>query len=101
MGISIITAVEIFTNPGDLEFNIGFTIGKESGKFSISIFRGPSHNFKPLITSPPFAEKLEDAVEAIKERLEAIQQYMTKELEDPASHLLPYLNPDGGKIDQS
>ena len=99
MGISTITALEIFTNPRDLEITIGQD--KNSGKFAIGIFRGPGHNFKPILTSQAFAEKLEDAIEATKETLESVRQAMIKNLADPRSLLSQQLNPDGQEIDQS
>ncbi len=77
MGISMITALEIFTNPGDLKIAIGQE--KEGSKFAIGIFRGPGHNFRPMLTSQPFAEKLEDAVKAIKGILESIREDLTKD----------------------
>jgi len=93
------TALEIFTNPGDLEITIRQE--KEGAKFTIGIFRGPGHNFKPMLTSQPFAGKLEDAVEAIKRTLESIHEVMTKDLADQKSLTSQYLNPDGLVVDQS
>lgn len=99
MGISMITALEIFTNPGDLKIAIGQE--EEGSKFAIGIFRGPGHNFKPMLTSQPFAEKLEDAVEAIKEILESIREDLTNDFANVKSLLSQCLNPDGLGIDQS
>jgi len=99
MGISMITALEIFTNPGDLEIIIGQE--KEEAKFTIGIFRGPGHNFKPMLTSQPFAETQEDAVEAIKGTLESIREALTKDFADRKSLPSQYLNPDGLEIDLS
>ncbi|MEX0930500.1 MAG: hypothetical protein WDZ79_02350 [Candidatus Paceibacterota bacterium] len=99
MGISLQTALEIFTNPGDLVITLGQE--EEGTKFAIGIFRGPGHNFKPMLTSQPFAEKHEDAVEAIREILESIREAMTKYFADRKSIPSRYLNPDGLEIDQS
>ncbi len=99
MGISMITALEIFTNPGDLEITVGQA--KPGDKFAIGIFRGPGHNFKPMLTSQPFAGKVEDAVKAVKGILESIQQAMTKDFADRKSFPSQYLNPNGLKINQS
>ena len=95
----MLTALEIFTNPNDLEI----TIGRKKGdrKFAIGIFRGPGHSFKPLLTSEPFAEKFEGAVEAVKDTLEHIQQAVMKEFEDKDSIPSQYLNPDSRALDQS
>jgi hypothetical protein len=99
MGISMITALEIFTNPEDLEITISQE--KEGAKFAIGIFRGPGHNFKPMLTSQPFAEKFEDAIEAVKGMLESICAVLTKDFADQKSLSSRYLNPDGQQIDQS
>ncbi len=95
----MITALEIFTNPSDLEITIEQE--KEGAKFAVGIFRGPGHNFKPMLTSQPFAEKLEDAVETIKRTLESIHEALTKDFADRKSLPSQYLNPDGLEIDQS
>lgn len=100
MGITRSTALEIYTNPGDLEITVGQE--EESGKFAIGIYRGPGHNFKLMISSVPFAESLEDAIEVIrKEVLELSMHAIEKDLEDPESFISQYLNPDGAEIDQS
>lgn len=95
----MLTALEIFTNPDDLEITIGQE--KEGAKFTIGIFRGPGHNFKPMLTSQPFAEKLEDAVEVIKGILESIREAIAKDFANRKSLPSQYLNPDGLEIDQS
>jgi hypothetical protein len=99
MGIGMFTALEIFTNPGDLEITIGQE--KVGAKFAIGIFRGPGHNFRPILTSQPFAEKLEDAVEAIRGTLESIREALTKDFADRKSLPSQYLNPDRQEIDPS
>lgn len=95
----MITALEIFTNPGDLEITIGQE--KKGAKFSIGIYRGPGHNFKPILTSQPFAEKLEDAINAVDEILQFVYQVTTKQFKDSGSLASQYLNPSGNSIDQS
>ena len=98
-GISRLTALEIFTNPNDLEIIIGQE--KKSGKYAIAIMRGPGHRGKMLIDSEPSIEKFEDALEAVKTILEGIQQFITKEFEDPKSFISQFLNQDSQAIDQS
>ena len=99
MGISVSTALEIFTNPSDLEISIGQ--GKGGGKFSIFISRGPGHDFKILLSSQPFAESTEAAVKAVGEILESIRKAATDTLGDKENPLTQILNPDGQAIDQS
>jgi len=98
-GISMFTAMEIFTNPHDLEI----TVAKEgrSGKFAFAISRGPGHRFKRMLSSRPFAETLENVVFWTKVVLEGIRQTVIKEFEDNGSLLSQHLNPDGQTIDQS
>ena len=95
----MLTALEIFTNPSDLEITIGQS--KPGEKFAIGIFRGPGHNFKPMLTSQPFAEKWEDAIEAVKGILELIHETITKDFTEKGSVPSQYLNPEGSEIDQS
>jgi hypothetical protein len=98
MGIDMITALEIFTNPGDLEITVGQE--KEGTKFAIGIFRGPGHNYKPMLTSQPFAETQEDAIKAVEGTLHTVYEAIIKEFENRDSLASQYLNPDGRKIDQ-
>ncbi len=95
----MITAMEIFTNPGDLEITIGQR--RRGAKFAISISRGPGNNFKPLITSKPFAETQEDAIKVIEGTLESIREIMLKDFEEHKGLPPQYLNPDGLEIDRS
>ena len=98
--MTMLTALEIFTNPHDLEISIGQE-KKGIGKYALLICRGPGHNFKLMISSTPFAEKVEDAVLVIKEILEVTVEAVTKEFKERTSVLSQYLNPDGKTIDQS
>jgi len=98
-GISRLIALEIFTNPSDLEIIIGQE--KSSGKYAIAIMRGPGHNFKMMLDSEPFAENFEDALKTAREILEIIQQAITKELKDPENLVIQILNLDKQAIDQS
>jgi len=86
MGISTYTALEIFTNPSDLEITIGRE--NEGEKYAFGIYRGRGHNFKPLLTSQAFAETKEDAIKGVEETLLIVLE---------ANHH----NPDGQDIDQS
>ncbi|MCX6786273.1 MAG: hypothetical protein NTU85_00405 [Candidatus Kaiserbacteria bacterium] len=98
MPITILSALEIFTNPHDLEILVGQ--GKTNGKYVIAISRGPRDNFKMILDSDPFAEKLEDAIEAVEKILNIVQKVGTKEF-GGNSILSEYLNIDEQSIDQS
>ena len=80
MGLSMITALEIFTNPGDLEITIGQE--KEGAKFAFGIFRGPGHNYKPMLTSQPFTEIREDAIKAVEGVLQTVHEAITKQFKN-------------------
>jgi hypothetical protein len=98
-GVSRLEALEIFTNPNDLEVLI--TEDKKSKKYGVVFCRGPGHNFKLMLDADPYTENFEEILEAVKTTLETVQQGITKELEDPASFTAQFLNPDNQAIDQS
>jgi len=99
MGLSVITALEIFTNPNDLEIVIGRENG--DGKYLVVITRGPGHNFKLMLDSAPFAVTLEDAVESVKGILEATVEFGMKELTNKNSFVAHVSNPGCEPIDQT
>ncbi len=96
-GITMLTALEIFSNPRDLVVSTG----RVEGKYAIAISRGPGHNFKILIDSQPFAETPEAATKAIHEILGSIREAATKQLGDRESIPSQYLNPSGRRLHQS
>ncbi|MES3004485.1 MAG: hypothetical protein V4690_00050 [Patescibacteria group bacterium] len=95
----MLTALEIYTNPHDLHIVIGQE--KAGEKFAIGILRGPGHNFKPLITSQPYAETAEQAIEAVEETLRSLQEVMARDFASRTSFASQQLNPDGEEVDQS
>ena len=98
--MTMLTALEMFTNPYDLTISIGRE-KMESGRYALAICRGPGHNFKPMINSQPFTEKLDEVIQEIKKILDTVVQLMTKEFEDKRSIPSQYLNPDGQTLDPS
>ena len=99
MTISLITAIEIYTNPYDLEF----LVGKENGgsKFAIAITRGPGHDYKLLLTTAPYTENQAEAIGIIREILELTRSTVEGELNNPESIAASFLNPDGEEINQA
>jgi len=97
MGISRLTVLEIFTNPGDLHI----VVSQIDQKWGFLICRSEGRRFKVLIETIGFGEKMEDAIEEVKKTLEAIYEAAAKGLEDAASPLAQQLNSDGEKIDPS
>lgn len=98
-GISMSTALEIFTNPKDLEIVVSRE--KNGDKYAFLITRGPGHNFKMILSSNPFTENFEEVLKAIRETLEKIQQKMTEEFEDSKSLVSRYLRSSDEPLDQS
>lgn len=93
------TALEIFTNPYDLEFVVGE--GNDgSGKFGFYISRGPGHSFKLLLSSKAFGDKPEEVVIYIQEILRGIQAQSSEILSNKDCALSQILNPEGKELDQ-
>jgi hypothetical protein len=97
-GMTLQTALEIFTNPRDLEFTIGQD--RKSKKFGFGIFRGEGHRYKPMLTSEPFAPTLDDVIEIIKGILETAVKASISELENRSSIASQIINPDNVPINQ-
>lgn len=97
--IDRITALEIFTQFDDLHITTGKS--KDVNMFGIGIYRGPGHNYKPMITSAPFAKTQEEAINKIKEILEFVCEFSKKDLEDAKSITAMILNPEGKEVDEA
>ncbi len=89
-GISRGTALEIFSNPRDLEIRIDQE--EKSDKYFIVISRGPGHNFKLLLDSEPFTDNFEVILEVVENSLKLIEQTTTKELEEAKDPLYQVVN---------
>lgn len=88
-GIRVLTALEIYTNPDDLEIVI--VKDAQSEKFALGVSRGPGHNFKPLLSSKPFAKDIDSAIDAVRRTLEAIQEFATTALGEETDVATRYL----------
>jgi hypothetical protein len=66
MSLSRLTALEICTNPTDLEFQVA----ESKGKHAIMITRGPGHRFKLLLTTEAVFESRTVAVSTIRSVLD-------------------------------
>ena len=98
-GISRLEALEIFSNPTDLEIII--TEDKKSKKYGIAFCRGPGHNFKLMLSADPYTEEFKDVINAARTILEGIYQAMTEELKNPESLIVQFLNPENNQLDES
>ena len=99
--ITRMSALEIFTNPEDLEFTVGQEGEGENATCAFGIFRGPRHKFKSILTSQPFKGTTEDAIGVVKKILESICKKIREDFADDKSILSQYLNPEGGEIDEA
>ncbi len=94
----LITALEIYSNPHDLEFSI--FLGPD-GKYGLLITRGPGHNFKRMISSTPFADTPEKAIEIVENILKISRKAIISEFEDSGSFLVRTFHPDLQTVDES
>ena len=92
-GISRLTAHEIFSNPFDLEFTL-WEDEAGGGKFGFAVFRGEEQQYKPLVSTTPFAADPEAALAALKGLLEPVRTVCEKELENSGSMLSQFVNPN-------
>ena len=63
LGVSRMTAWWIFSNPEELQVFVA--PHKETKRFAISLSRGPSDHYRPMLTGGAFEER-EGAIEAIE-----------------------------------
>lgn len=96
-GITRLTALEIFTQPDDLEFRVG----QDGDKWAFAITRGPGHSFKLLLTADPVFDSSDAAISAIGDVLETICTNMTSELSAPSSLPAQVVNPDNQPLDDA
>ncbi len=88
--MTILTALEIFTNPDDLEFSIGL----EGNKWAVIISRGPGHYFKLLLSSEHVFGSREAAIDKIKGELVFICEKGKEILGDSSNPAANVINPD-------
>lgn len=93
-GISATTALEINNHPGDIQVSI-YKVKEGDWKYGIIVCRGPGHSYKLLISTSPFADTVEQAVEEVKNLLTGIHSWATKELSDIGNPITQILNPSG------
>ncbi len=67
--MTLISALELFSNPYDLEFLVGENTEKKDGTFSLMLTRGPEHNFKVMLTGEGYKSK-DDAIDTFKKILD-------------------------------
>ncbi len=96
-GISKLTALEIFSQPRDLHF----VVSEQNGKWAFVISRGPRHNFKPLLSTTPFADSKAIAVQEIANILQGICQAMTQEIANPDSLIAAVTNSNNRPADDA
>jgi hypothetical protein len=94
---SLITALEIFSNPADLDIKV-FEI---EGKFGFAISRSEGHHHKPMVHSVAQWETWEEVIKFVGEFLIEVCQFLQNELRDEKSLPSHLLCPQGGPVDQA
>jgi hypothetical protein len=97
MGLSWVTGLEMFTNPGDLEITV--KRAEENGQFALSITRGLGHNYKPMITSTPYFATAEEAIKEVRRILGDTHKALMRDFEERGSFPAQYLKPDSCELD--
>lgn len=97
MSVSMLTALEIFSNP----FDLVFVIGERNGKWGFSICRGPEHRYKLMLSTDYFADSRQAAIDAIADILTRVCQAGTQEFSDSDSAAGAIFNPTGLPIDDA
>ncbi|MBP9762365.1 hypothetical protein KBD34_01990 [Patescibacteria group bacterium] len=95
MGLSLITALEIFTNPDDLYFAV--IKDPESGKYGLVIARGPGHDYKPLFDVSCNYETREGVLEMLRTGLSGTREGVIKELGSSSSLVAAIFKPPAGQ----
>lgn len=97
MGVSLASALEIFSQPDDLHFQAA-QIGE---KWAFAISRGPGHNYKLLLSTEPVFDTIEATVRMVGKVLGNICTAVTSELNDPSSFAAQMLNGEGIPLDDA
>ena len=95
-GITVQTALEIYTQPKDLYICVGKP--QEEKKFAFTISRGPGHNYKQLVSSSASFETVESAIKEVKSLLKDCCQAAKKIISDPNNVLTIIFNPDNRPV---
>ena len=80
MGVSRMTAYEIYGNPKDIVCDASGPDSNE--KFIGWITRGPGHNYKPLLSTRPTFASRKEAIQAMEVLVKAIKSVVAKEFKD-------------------
>lgn len=85
------SVLEIYSNPADLQIFVGEDA--ETKEWGFAITRGPGHNFKPILSSQPFAKTLAEVVDGVRTLLQNVCIMVEKETfpGDPSTCLTPEL----------
>ena len=96
--MTALTALEIFSHPYDISIGVGQA--KKGEKFAFAICRGREHEYKPLLSTIPYFESLEDALKKIQEILTTAIMYSLGELRNVESYASQVINPEGLDVAQ-
>ena len=96
-GITRLTALEIFTQPDDLEFRVG----QDGDKWRSQLLAGQDTVSSFCLKADPVFDSSDAAISAIGDVLEIICTKMTAELSVPSSLAAQVVNPDNRPIDDA
>lgn len=84
-GITMVSALEIFTNP----FDLSITVSKDA----VMISRGPGHNFKPIVSGEWKFENQKIAAEEVGKILKSCIKASSDALSDSENIFAKIINP--------
>ena len=96
--MTLSTALQIFTNPGDLHFELGIPFPPRT--YVVHICRGPGHNYIPLLSGDTGTEDKEQALDKVADTLKSICFAATVAYSG-GSQIVEILNPGAEPIDES
>lgn len=91
--MTLMTALEIFTQTNDLQIIVAED--EKTEKFMFLISRGPKHRFKPLISTKFAMVSREAAVSTVMMVLRAVCEVAEKEMQNTSSFPAAIINPEG------
>jgi hypothetical protein len=96
MGITLLTAMEIYTNPADLMVSIN----EHQGKHGFLLGRGPGHYGKIMVECTPYFGTRQETIEYVKDLLTTLCSKVSEDLTKPDSLAAQLINPENKPIEE-
>ncbi len=96
--MTLLTALEIFSNPDDLVISVKKP--SETGSYRVAILRGERHHYKPLLTGDSGSKDFERVLSHVELTLTTAAEASRKHLENggPTAEII---NPEADPIDDA